>query len=277
MFTPIKADEYWGVNASDSWFYTRASNPPLKPYYCTTSRKWVIVWNIIPFDIALQVSRDYKRKQELLLKAHTAVAMHIENKRAWALAKRMPVLIWEQEVITPEVLEAMVERTDPYHPSAFPVWEKYPHLTNSVYQTVIHWLMTYKWNPKLLDYVLCYPIPFTLREKMLRAGIELPALLDEYSENKAKSKLLFQGYEMQARDAMVKAATITTREINSFSNFGARGPQKESKLDHLRKVSNEIEAFSQFTGRDSNALNAFAMLHAMEENQLLGDISSVDK
>lgn len=150
MFVPIKADQYWGYSNSidDSFIHSKAwmYGDYTHPYYCETNKKWVLVWQPIPYEEAIQASREYYHILPMTLADMSyphARAMRIDSystiESAMARAnKRPPIRLWEPTAIDPHVLECLVERADPYHESNFALWEKYPEVAKDGYHVTAH-------------------------------------------------------------------------------------------------------------------------------------------
>ena len=150
MFVPIKADQYWGYSNSidDSFIHSKAwmYGDYTHPYYCETNKKWVLVWQPIPYEEAIQASREYYHILPMALvdMSYPHVrAMRIDSystiESAMARAnKRPPIRLWEPTAIDPHVLECLVERADLYHESNFPVWEKYPEVAKDGCHVTAH-------------------------------------------------------------------------------------------------------------------------------------------
>lgn len=141
MFVPMKVNEFWGSSdgfPSDAWFYSNGWEETLRPYYCETNKKWLLVWKPIPHEEAIQASREFYQTFSKILQYHSSAQAWMPFKQsAWERqGKRPPIRLWEQTAIEPSVLELLVERADPYHESNFMRWEKYPDVSPNVYAEV---------------------------------------------------------------------------------------------------------------------------------------------
>lgn len=288
MFVPCKVEDYWGYGGSapDHFFYGRVlkNDQYPRPYYCETNRKWLLTWKPTPYEQAIQDARDFFVNLPKLLTQYnqTGVMANIgENTRilSW-LKKRPPLFLWEPNVIDPHVLEILVERADPYHPSNFPLWERRSDLVTSAYEVVRNRLLDFHWKPELLDYALTRKLT-GLKERYLSAGIE-PHWLKYYSDfNKVHydeerdQQVLLNEYQQQLAGFMGSFAIMQNRKLPQSSTFGRTVGMQSNKnpIAYAQKVSDEVKEFSQPTRNSClDILQEITMLNAIEDQHFFGGI-----
>jgi hypothetical protein len=256
MFVPMKVSEFWGSadgSPTDAWFYSNGweetSRQTNRPYYCETSKKWLLVWKPIPHEEAIQASRIFYGA------AHKAMWYISDPRLLTALEqkvyeqsgkRRPPIRLWEPTAIDPSVLERLVERADPYHESNFALWEKYPDIVrDGCYATAHKILLTNKglnkhprWYEKPKTSISVKSHDFSGWINVGAGG--LPSDRSVYSHS-------FFHEEMAGLMASFAAThSLRKRKIQQSTVFGSCvNPSRESsKLGFLR---HQVDAMKQYT------------------------------
>jgi hypothetical protein len=170
-----------------------------------------------------------------------------------------PIMLWENHDYDSHVMQCLLNRLeDPY--TDIPTWVKYPHLSSSVYDTVINRLDLFVWNP--LSKVRMGMIPRRSVRDMYRSAGYDGAWLNRFGNIDAENITRINPWASRTHQHQaIHAQAAQSRKIQNHSAFGAhysRGKEEtgralreywqspQSQFDSLLKI---LDSTSQFTGR----------------------------
>jgi hypothetical protein len=162
MFKLITREDWeWETNR-DSFFYSGGYKRYARPLTCMTGKKYLLQWEQLSRNKALENMRKYREAITL-----------------WA-----PILTKQEE----HMWEALINRVGEFYRPDRAVWEKYPHIVKNVYEVVANYLTRLVWKPYKFDYLLSGSS--SRRNYYIEAGIDAPWVSQywQYEEENAESE-----------------------------------------------------------------------------------------
>lgn len=191
---------------------------PVALYRCITNKDKFLEWTMMSRKDALENMRSffpsvqkssYSEGITIIVRGGSYTPhLNLENKKlpnldtGWIKCSHPrkvpePIRLWTESQNDECILDHVLDRDDPYHPSRYAVWEKHSKRVSNVYVAIANRMSWFTWVPHRIRRIGKTYTPTILDSGYLAAGIELPHLSGTDERIKIKARLALLSYKNQ--------------------------------------------------------------------------------
>jgi hypothetical protein len=226
MFKAMSRKDYHEIIERDSFFYSGGFKNQARAIPCMTTNYYVLVWEVLSRSKAIEVMRKtFMRSMNGVVTVFHGTTETFEyiSKTLSGKTERQrptPIVLWEDHDFDSRAIQLLMDKYGDQY-GEMPTWVKYPHLSDSVFETVVNRLESFVWNP--LSNIRMSMIPRLSMRDMYRAAGYDCAWLDRFGNNNASGKVMdLNPWQVSpGQHGAMHALAARSMKIQNHSAFGS--------------------------------------------------------